>query len=93
MKENIQLSFHSVSAKQGHFGTSTEYIAAKHRVVYRKWGAKRRLFGLLPPKQIPREIQYLDIPEEITTEEALRAYVRKQKPSWIHESCRERRTR
>lgn len=80
---DIQLSFHSISAKQGHFGSSTDYIAAKHQVVYSTWGAKRRLFGLLPPKQLPRKTEVLDIPEDITTEDALRDYVKKHKPYWL----------
>ena len=83
LQEDILLSFHSISAKQGHFGTSTEYIAAEHRVVYRKWGAKRRLFGLLPPRQIPKTAETLDIPPEITGEAELREYVRRNRPGWM----------
>lgn len=91
LREDVQLSYHSVSAKQGHFGTSTDYIAAEHRVVYRKWGAKRRLFGLLPPRQLPLEKEVLNIPEEITTEDALREYVQQHKPCWLHASRQRRR--
>lgn len=91
LREDIQLSFRSVSAKQGHFGTSTKYIAAEHRVVFQKWGAMRRLFGLLPPRQLKPEKEVLNIPEEITTEAALREYVRQHKPGWLRGSRRERR--
>ena len=91
LTEDIQLSFRSVSAKQGHFGTSTNDVASEHRVVYRKWGARRRFFGILPPKQLPREEQCLPIPEEITTETELWDYVKKHKPHWLHGSHRERR--
>ena len=93
LKEDIQLSFHSISAKQGHFGTSTNYIAAEHKVVYRKWGARRRLFHLLPPRKLPLETETLDIPEEITTEDALWDYVQTHKPYWLRGTDRKRRTR
>lgn len=93
LKEDIQLSFHSISAKQRHFGTSTNYIAAEHKVVYRKWGARRRLFHLLPPRKLPLETETLDIPEEITTEDALWDYVQTHKPYWLRGTDRKRRTR
>ncbi len=90
LKNDLLLSHHSVSAKQGHFGSSTEYLAAERRVVYRTWGARRRLWGLLPPRQIPPTVLYLDIPEEITTEDALWDYVKNQKSNWLHGSHRRR---
>ena len=82
LTQNIQLSFHSISAKQGHFHTVTEYIASEHKVEYRTWGAKQRAFGLLPPKTTQSR-SVLDIPDEITTEAALRNYVRAHKPYWL----------
>lgn len=91
LREDIQLSYHSVSAKQGHFGTCTKYIAAEHRVVFQKWGAMRRLFGLLPPKQIPQTVESLDIPVEVTGEDDIREYVQKHKPGWLRSrDCKRR---
>ena len=80
---DIQLDFHSVSAKQGHFGSSTTYIAAEHRVERRTWGARKRFWGLLPPKQVPPTVEYLEIPENITTEEEIVDYVEKHRGHWI----------
>lgn len=91
LEEDILLSFHSVSAKQGHFGSRTEYIAAEHRVLYKTWGVKRRLFGLLPPKEIPPTVDCLDIPEDITTEEDLLEYVRLHAPYWLRGRPRKNR--
>ena len=88
--ENIQLDFHSVSAKQGHFGSSTTYIAAEHRVERKTWGARKRLWGLLPPKQIPPTVEYLTIPEHITKEEEIAAYVETHKSHWIRSRRRRR---
>ncbi|MBQ6719457.1 MAG: CPBP family intramembrane metalloprotease [Oscillospiraceae bacterium] len=79
---NITLDFHSKSAKNGHFGSSTDYIAAEHRVVRRTWGARRRFYDLLPPKMLPTTIEYMDIPEEITSEREIRAYLRSHRGQW-----------
>lgn len=81
--EDISMDFQSIQAKQGHFGCSTDYIAAEHRVVHRTWGARRRFWDLLPPKQLPATHEYLDIPESVTTEEALWEYVRRNRPGWV----------
>lgn len=80
---NITLDFHSTSAKNGHFGSSTDYIAEEHRVVRRTWGARRRFYDLLPPKVIPPTAEYMDIPEDITTEEAIRDYIHYHRGQWV----------
>ena len=80
---DVCLDFHSVSAKQGHFGSSTEYIAAEHRVIHKRWGARRRCFGLLPPKPMKYKPEYLDVPGWITTEEALLDYVVRNRKGWL----------
>jgi hypothetical protein len=83
LNHNISLDFHSVQAKQGHFGSSTDFIAAERRVVRRKWGARRRFWDLLPPKVLPTEIEYLDIPDWVTTEDDLWDYVHRHHPGWV----------
>lgn len=81
-RQNIPLEFHSTSAKNGHFGSSMDYIAAEHRVIRRTWGARRRFYDLLPPKMLPTTIEYMDIPEEITSEREIRAYLRSYRGQW-----------
>jgi len=88
---NIHLDFHSVSGKQGHFGCSTEYIASERRVVHKRWGARRRFFGLLPPKIIGYEPEYLDVPERIATEEQLMDYIDQERVGWLMGRYRERK--
>ena len=83
LNENIMLAWHSVAANCGHFGSCTEYIASERRVVRKKWGARRRFFGLLRPKPIRYEPEYLDIPEGVDTEEELVAYVDKERCGWL----------
>lgn len=83
LDQDRMLDWHSVSAKQGHFGSSTEYIAAERKVVYKRWGARRRLFGLLPPKAIVHEPAYLDVPAWITTEEQLLQFVDQERKGWL----------
>lgn len=81
--QNIPLEFHSTSAKNGHFGSSMDYIAAEHRVIRRTWGARRRCYGLLPPKVILPTVEYMDIPENITTEEEIRKYLHYHRRQWV----------
>ena len=83
LSRDIMMDFNSIQAKQGHFGSSTDYIAAERRVIHRTWGARRRLWDLIPPRQLPPTEEYLDIPRWVTTEDALWDYVRQQKPGWI----------
>lgn len=83
LEEDRMLAWESISAKQGHFGSSTEYIAARRKVVHKVWGAKRRLLGLLPPKAIEQGPAYLDVPEWVVTEEQLLAFVDQQRPGWL----------
>lgn len=88
LSRDISMDFHSVHAKQGHFGSSTDYIASQRRVVHRRWGARRRLWDLIPPKQIPPVEEYLDIPDQIRTEDDLWEYVRRSRPGWVHSRFR-----
>ena len=83
LDHDIQMDFHSIHAKQGHFGSSTDYIAARRQVVHRSWGARRRLWGLLPPKAVPPTEDCLDIPDYIKTEDELWDYVRQNRPFWV----------
>ena len=83
LDRDIQMDFHSIHAKQGHFGSRTDYIAARRQVVHRSWGARRRLWGLLPPKAVPPTEDCLDIPEHIKTEEELWDYVLQKRPFWV----------
>ena len=80
---DITLDFHSTSAKIGHFGSSTDYIAAAHRVVRRTWGTRRRFYDLLPPKVLPPTAEYMDIPEDITTEAEIRDYLHYHRGQWV----------
>lgn len=82
LDRDLQLDFHSIAAKQGHFGSSIDYIAAKRRVVYKRWGARRRFFGLIPPKVLKYEPEYLDVPEWIKTEEQLLDYIDRERRGW-----------
>lgn len=82
LEEDLSLDFHSVSARQGHFGCSTHYIAAQRKVVHKRWGARRRFFGLLPPKALQYEPEYLTVPQWITTEEQLLEYIDRERPGW-----------
>ena len=83
LDHDMTLDWRSISARQGHFGASTDYIASKRQVEHRTWGAKRRFFGLLPPKSIGTGPEYLDVPEDITTEAALIRFVKRERPGWI----------
>lgn len=93
LEEDIHLDFHSVSARNGHFGSSTTYIASERRVVHKRWGARRRFFGLLPPKAIRYEPEYLKVPEWIATEEQLLDYVALERSGWLMGRHRGRRHR
>lgn len=84
LSRDIFMDNHSIHAKQGHFGSSTQFLAAERRVVHRSWGARRRLWDLLPPKALPEQVSYLDIPEAVTTEKALWDYVCRHRPGWVH---------
>lgn len=82
LNDDLHLDFHSISAKQGHFGCSTQYIASERKVVHKRWGARRRFFDLLPPKAIRHEPEYLAVPQWITTEEQLLEYIDRERPGW-----------
>ncbi len=74
LNQNIQLYFQSISLADGHVGCETLYVAEKRLVVFRKWG--KTSHGEEDPTP-----EYLPIPETVTTEAALRQYVRQHK-SW-----------
>lgn len=88
LSEDILLSWKSTSGKQGHFLTQTLYQAETHRVVHQTTGTVRRLWGLLPPKQVEHSPEYLELPRDIATEEEIRAYVRQHKKHWLNERRR-----
>lgn len=83
LSRDILLSWKSTSGKSGHFRTETKYIAAERRVARVTTGAVRRLWGLLPPRVVEPKPEYLEIPEGITTEEELRAFVKKERRLWM----------
>ena len=94
LDRNLSLDFNSIAAKQGHFGSSTDYIAAERKVVHKRWGARRRFFDLIPPKILKYEPEYLDVPAWIQTEEQLLDYIERERSGWImHRRRRDRRGR
>lgn len=81
--DEILLDRKSTSGKQAHFLEETVWIPARHRVIRRIRGTRKRLWGLLPSKTIEPEPETLELPEEITAEKQVLAYVKKHKRSWL----------
>lgn len=84
LDHDIGLHFKSVSAKNAHAGSRTEYQAAKRQVVHSSWCTTVRGFWIFKKtRQVKHEPEILPVPESIRTEEALREYVKGKKPLWL----------
>ena len=80
---DILLSNRSIQTGTAHRFRRTIYIAREHTVVHVTWGARHRLWGLLPPKAYKRTVKRLPLPEEIQTRPELLHYLRQKQPHWL----------
>lgn len=83
LSQDMMLNFKSIHGRNAHLGQSTEYLAQERIVVFKTWGSRKRLWGLLPNKRYPSTRDVLEIPDDITTEQELRRFVKKHRRSWI----------
>lgn len=75
LPDYMDLFFESVSLTNGHVGRSVEYRGEQNSVVYKHWGIVGGVSCSEPPQELP-------VPPTVTTVEALREYVRIQRPGW-----------
>lgn len=66
-----------------HLFERTVYLPESHTVVHVTWGARHRLWGLLPPRALERTTQRLEVPETILTKPELLRWLRQKKPRWL----------
>lgn len=86
---DILMSYDSVSGKKTHIFEETAYLADRHVVVNRGSSTTLRFWKWLPPIRTSRE-EVLEIPPEITTEDALWDYVQQHRRGWLRHGRRRR---
>jgi len=96
LTDNIMLHYHNVHGRNG-FGREvrihhrTTFLARKRVVEHLTQHTEERFLPFLPLKHRENR-EYLEVPENITTEEQLLCYVEEKKPFWLdHHSRRNRR--
>ena len=80
---DILLCDRSLQTRMSHSFERTVYIAREHTVVHVTWGARHRLWGLLPPRAKKRTVERLQLPEYIRNKPELLRFLQKEKPRWL----------
>ena len=83
LTQDLLLCDKSIQTGQKHLLIRTLYIAGNRSVLYIVRGARHRLWGLLPPRELGRVEQELRVPGDIRTEEQLLQYLDEKKPHWL----------
>ena len=88
LSHDFMLSYHNAHGisrgREVRIHEKTVFRARKRVVECCRQCTRQRFLRFLPLKNTETR-EYLPIPEEITTEEALYRYVRQKKPGWLHE--------
>ena len=83
LADDILLCDRSIQTRTTHLLIRTVYHAREHTVTRITRGAKHRLWGLLPPRALPRTEEKLPIPPAVRTRSALLNFLRDEKPHWL----------
>ena len=83
LADDILLCDRSIQTLTTHLLIRTVYHAREHTVTRITRGAKHRLWGLLPPRALPRTEEKLPIPPAVRTRSALLNFLRDEKPHWL----------
>ena len=93
LSRNILMHHHNVHGKTGgrqvRIHEKTTFLARKRVVVHRIQRTQQRFLRFLPLKNTETN-EYLQIPDNITTEEQLWDYVMRKKPFWVERAIRYR---
>ena len=83
LTDDILLCDRSVQTRTTHLLIRTVYHAREHTVTHITRGAKHRLWGLLPPRELPWTEENLPVPPAVRTGSALLNFLRDKKPHWL----------
>lgn len=83
LTDDILLCSRSVQTRTAHLLIRTVYHARTHTVTHITRGARHRLWGLLPPRDLPRTEEEIAVPYDVRTESALLRFLRNEQPLWL----------
>ena len=81
--EDLLLCDRSIQTRTAHRLIRTVYHVREHTVTHIIRGSQHRLFGLLPPRELPRTEEVIRIPETVRTKQDLLRFLREEKPQWL----------
>ena len=81
--EDLLLCDRSIQTRNAHRLIRTVYHVREHTVTHTVRGARHRLFGLLPPADLPKTEEVIRLPDTVRTKQDLLRFLRNEKPRWL----------